>query len=106
MLRKVAHLPEVAVLLVWDEGEGPQESSEAQPPSSDMSFVPPDDIRASRALCSSRGCCFNGAAAGPSGHADTGAGGATGWLEMHMALMEIRCCRPAFQMKTILSTRP
>lgn len=78
------------LLVPWDEGEGPQESSEAQPPSRDMSFVPPDDIRASRALC-----CLDGAAACLSGLADTGAGGATGWLEMHVALIEMRCCRPA-----------
>ena len=89
------------MLQVWDEGEGPQESSEAQPPSRDMSFVPPDDIRASRALCS-RSCCLDGAAAGLSAHADAGAAGASGWLDIHVALMEMRCCRPAFCMRIVL----
>ncbi len=80
-------------MLLVVEGQGPQESSEAQPPSRDMSLVPPDDMRASRGICC---CCCCGFAGGPGLARDTeiGAGGASGWLDMQVALMEIDC-RPA-----------
>ena len=89
-MRVSAHLPEVAVLVVVF-GQAPQDSSDPQPPSSDVSFVPPDNMRASLGTCCC-GCALSGCPC----LAEVGAGDATGWLDMQVALMEMDCCsRPA-----------
>lgn len=88
-------------MLVTVDGEGLQESSEAQPPSRDMSFVPPDDMRASLVLCSGccRFCCCCCCCWDEPGAvtdlASVGALGAAGCPDIQAALMEIACCRPA-----------
>ena len=77
-------------MLVVVFGQAPQDSSDPQPPSSDMSFVPPE-MRPSLGTCCC-GCPLSGCPC----LAEVGAGGATGWLDMQVALMEMDCCsRPA-----------